>query len=75
MNRAGEEEDAEVDGGGQRVRQERLEQGAHQLRHVPRQTPGTVLLTSVTVKPGIVPLTYSYTLLSHSLYLCGPIKK
>ncbi len=41
---AGEEEDAEVDGGGQQVRQERHERGADQLRHVPRQAPGTTFL-------------------------------
>jgi hypothetical protein len=30
----------EVDGGGQRIREERPERGAHQLRHVPREEAG-----------------------------------
>lgn len=36
----GEGQAGEVDGGGQRVREERHERGADQLRHVPREEAG-----------------------------------
>jgi len=39
-DRAGQGQVGEVDGGGQRVREERPERGAHQLRHVPREEAG-----------------------------------